>query len=233
LVPVDGVYLRGTSRTNPAEAATVAQRVFHHFSTRPHLSLGVVTFSEAQAEAVEHALEEARVDRPDLDRFFTSNDRLDGFFVRSLEAVQGDECDVMIFSIGYGPDEQGRLSMNFGPLNRSGGERRLNVAITRACYRNEIVSTIRAADIKESTTSDGVRHLRRYLDFAERGQAALALELTPAGGDAESPFEESVISTIRVLGLPSHVPGRRSPLSDRHQHPPPRPSRRIRAWRGV
>jgi hypothetical protein len=200
LLPVDGVYLRGGSRTNPAEAAAVAQRVLHHFSTRPHLSLGVVTFSEAQAEAVEHALEEARVDRPDLDRFFTSNDRLDGFFVKSLEAVQGDERDVMIFSIGYGRDEQGRLSMNFGPLNRSGGERRLNVAITRARYRNEIVSSIRAADIRESTTSEGVRHLRHYLDFAERGQAALALELTPAGGDAESPFEESVISTIRSWG---------------------------------
>jgi hypothetical protein len=107
---------------------------------------------------------------------------------------------MMIFSIGYGRDERGQLSMNFGPLNRLGGERRLNVAITRARYRNEVVSTIRAADIKASVTSDGVRHLRRYLDFAERGQAALALEFTPAGGDAESPFEESVISTIRSWG---------------------------------
>ena len=200
LLLVDGVYLRGTSRTNPAEAAAVAQRVLHHFTTRPSLSLGVVTFSEAQAEAVEHALEEARADRPDLDRFFPSGDRLDGFFVKSLEAVQGDERDVMIFSIGYGRDEQGQLSMNFGPLNRSGGERRLNVAITRARCRNEVVSTIGAADIKASVTSSGLRHLRRYLDFAERGQAALALELTPTGGDTESPFEESVISAIRAWG---------------------------------
>jgi hypothetical protein len=201
LLPVDGVYFRGVGhRTNPVEATAVAKRVLHHFTTRPQLSLGVVTFSEAQADAVEKAVDQARADRPDLERFFPSSDRLDGFFVKALEAVQGDERDVMIFSIGYGPDEKGQLSMNFGPLNKSGGERRLNVAITRARYRNEIVSSIRAADIKTSVTSEGVRHLRRYLDFAERGQAALALELTAAGGDAESPFEESVIAAIRSWG---------------------------------
>jgi hypothetical protein len=200
LLFVDGVYERGHTRTNPVEAAAVAQRVLHHFTTRPQLSLGVVTFSEAQAEAVETAVNDARADRPELDRFFPSNDRLDGFFVRALEQVQGDERDVMLFSIGYGPDEEGQLSMQFGPLNKSGGERRLNVAITRARYRNEIVSSIRAADIKASVTSDGVRHLRRYLDFAERGAAALALPLGSGGGDAESPFEESVISAIRSWG---------------------------------
>ena len=105
----------------------------------------------------------------------------------------------MIFSIGYGPDENQKITMNFGPLNKQGGWRRLNVAITRARYRNEIVSSIRASDIPESVTTEGLRHLRRYLDYAARGMPALALD-TSSGGDAESPFEESVISVIRSWG---------------------------------
>ena len=195
---VDGTYRRGSSRDNPDEAVKVAERVIHHYDTRPSLSLGVVTFSEAQAVAIETAVTRARQDRPDLDRFFT-NDRLRGFFVKSLESVQGDERDVLIFSIGYGPDENRKITMNFGPLNKQGGWRRLNVAITRARYRNEIVSSIRAGDIPESVTTEGLRHLRRYLDYAARGISALALD-TSAGGDAESPFEESVIAVIRSWG---------------------------------
>ena len=195
---VDGTYRRGSSRDNPEEAAVVAQRVIHHYDTRPALSLGLVTFSEAQAEAIDIAVGRARQDRPDLDRFFAS-DRLRGFFVKSLESVQGDERDVLIFSIGYGPDENRKITMNFGPLNKQGGWRRLNVAITRARYRNEIVSSIRASDIPEAVTTEGPRHLRRYLDYAARGMPALALD-TSAGGDAESPFEESVISVIRSWG---------------------------------
>ncbi|MFF0251282.1 DUF3320 domain-containing protein [Micromonospora zamorensis] len=193
-----GTYRRGSSRDNPVEAAKVAERVIHHFTTRPHLTLGVVSFSEAQAAAIEHAVEQARQDRPELDRFFT-DDRLDGFFVKNLESVQGDERDVMIFSIGYGPDEAGKTTMNFGPLNRAGGWRRLNVAITRARFRNEVVASVRASNIVAAAGSEGLRHLRRYLDYAERGLAALALD-TSTGGDAESPFEESVISVIRSWG---------------------------------
>jgi hypothetical protein len=199
LFHVEGVYRRGSTRDNPAEAAAVAERVIHHFDTRPGMSLGVVTFSEAQATAVDTVLREARATRPDLDRFFDSDDRLNGFFIKNLETVQGDERDVLIFSVGYGPDENGKITMNFGPLNPQGGWRRLNVAITRAHYRNEVVSSIRAGDIPESVTSPGIRHLRRYLDYAERGMAALALETGP-GGDAESPFEESVIAVIRSWG---------------------------------
>jgi hypothetical protein len=191
---VEGTYWRGTSRDNPREAALVAERVIHHYDTRPALSLGVVTLNESQADAIEAAVSRARQYRPDLDRFFT-NDRLRGFFVKSAEAVQGDEREVLIFSIGYGPDETGKITTDFGPLNRPGGWRRLNVALTRARYRNEIVSSIRAADIPESVTSEGVRQLRRYLDYATRG-----LPPPGAGGDAESPFVESVINVIRSWG---------------------------------
>jgi hypothetical protein len=89
--------------------------------------------------------------------------------------------------------------MDFGPLSRRGGWRRLNVAITRARYRNEIVSSIRATDIPASVTSEGLGHLRRYLDYASRGLSSLA-HGSGAGGDAESPFEDSVIKVIRSWG---------------------------------
>jgi hypothetical protein len=168
----EGTYRRGTSRDNPDEAARVAQRVIHHYDTRPALSLGVVTFSAAQADAIETAVGKAREQRPDLDKFFTT-DRLRGFFVKNAESVQGDERDVLILSIGYGPDENGKITMNFGPLSKQGGWRRLNVAITRARYRNEIVSSIRADDIPKSVTSEGLKHLRLYLGYAALGPAAL------------------------------------------------------------
>jgi hypothetical protein len=161
----EGTYRSGTARDNPREAARVAQRVIHHYTTRPALSLGVVTFSEAQAEAIETALGEARKAHPAVDRFF-GTDRLHGFFVKDVEAAQGDERDVLILSVGYGPDEKGRLAADAGRLGGPGGWRRLNVAITRARYRTEIVSSIRASDIPESGTADGLRHLRRYLAYA-------------------------------------------------------------------
>ena len=116
----EGTYRRGTSRDNPDEATRVAERVIHHYDTRPDRSLGVVAFSEAQATAIEAAVGRARQRRPDLDRLFT-DDRLRGFFVKSLDAVQGDERDVVILSIGYGQDENGQLTMDFGPLSRPGG----------------------------------------------------------------------------------------------------------------
>ena len=160
----EGTYRSRTARDNPGEAARVAQRVVHHYTTRPALSLGVVTFSEAQAAAIETALGEARKQHPDLDRFF-GTDRLRGFFVKNVAAAQGDERDVLILSVGYGPDEEGQVTTDFGALGRPGGWRALNVAVTRARYRTEIVSSIRASDIPESG-GEGPEYLRRYLNYA-------------------------------------------------------------------
>jgi Protein of unknown function (DUF4011)/AAA domain len=176
----EGTCRSRTSRDNPDEAARVAQRVIHHYDTRPALSLGVVTFTKAQANAIETALAGARRQRPDLDRFFTT-DRLRGFFVKTVESVQGDERDVVILSVGYEPDNSSQVAMDFGPLSKQGGWRRLNVAITRARYRTEIVTSIHASDIPESVTSEGLRHLRRYLNYAAQGPAALTT--TPAIAD--------------------------------------------------
>jgi len=194
----DGVYARGGARDNPREARKVVERVLHHAEHHPHLTLGVVAFSDAQAYRIERELELARRDRPDLDAFF-QDDRLTGFFVKNLENVQGDERDIIIFSVGYGRDDFGRLTMNFGPLNRQGGERRLNVAITRARRRVEIVTSILHSDIPE-TAASGLRHLRRYLEFAARGTHALTPEVEGSRGEAESPLEEEVLCTIRSWG---------------------------------
>jgi len=127
----DGLYDRGGRRDNLKEADVVADLVFEHFRQYPKKTLGVVTFSIAQMEAVEDAIERRRKIHPESEHFF-KEDRLEGFFVKNLENVQGDERDVMMISVGYGYDPQGQMTMNFGPVNKPGGERRLNVVVTRA-----------------------------------------------------------------------------------------------------
>lgn len=194
----NGVYDRGGSRRNMNEARFVAERIVHHYDTRPGMSLGVVAFSQAQAEAIQYALDEVTLMRPDLESKFGGS-RLDGLFIKNLESVQGDERDVMIFSVGYGPDVDGKLTMNFGPINRDGGWRRLNVAITRARYRNEVVASFAASQMSASNVRS-VNEFRRYLDFAAHGMSALSLDDELSLGDAESPFEESVLSWLRAEG---------------------------------
>lgn len=195
----DGVYDRGGKRDNRREAEVVTDLVFEHFARYPEKTLGVVAFSISQMTAIEDEVEQRVRSKQEFERFFKDG-RLEGFFVKNLENVQGDERDVMIFSIGYGKDQQRRSTMNFGPLNKPGGERRLNVAVTRAREKVMLVSSIRAADIDLSKTqAPGVLQLYRYLDYAERGEAAL--ELThPQGGEPESDLESDVAGEIRRLG---------------------------------
>lgn len=198
-IDAGGTYRRGGGADNPLEAAVVADRVLHHFTSRPNLTLGVVTFSVAQADAIHAALAKAREERRDLDRFFDESDRLSAFFVKSLESVQGDERDVIIFSIGYGPDEAGKVTTSFGVLNKPKGWRRLNVAVTRARHRIEVVSSLRAAQIPPSQ-NENVEYLRSYLDYAERGPTTLALNTGTTGLEPESPFEESVLKALQDWG---------------------------------
>ncbi len=199
---VDGRYRRAGARDNPVEAGKVVERVAHHVHTRPGQSLGVVTFSTAQEDAVRAALEASGM--PEVTALLEERDRLGGFFVKSLENVQGDERDVIVFSVGYGPDENGAFPMNFGPLNREGGWRRLNVAITRARRRVEIISSFRPAQIT-GVTSAGPLHLRGYLDFAERGPAALVHDAPANRDDGQGALEEQVARVIRSWGYPVHT----------------------------
>lgn len=199
LVP-DGVYDRGGRRDNLREAAVVAEMVFDHFRRSPEKTLGVIAFSLQQAEAIHRELELRRRAQPAYEPHFRE-DRLEGFFVKNLENVQGDERDVIFFSVGYGRDAHGRMTAGFGPLNREGGERRLNVAVTRARERVVVVSSIRASDIDlKGTQAPGVLNLHRYLDYAERGIQALDLSRPEGSGEPGSDFEAQVGGAIQSLG---------------------------------
>ncbi|MCW3992699.1 MAG: DUF4011 domain-containing protein [Candidatus Bathyarchaeota archaeon] len=195
----DGVYDRGGARNNPREAEAVADLVFDHFSKHPEKTLGVVTFSISQMNTIQDAVERRLSERPDYQRSFVE-DRLHGFFVKNLENVQGDERDVMIFSVGYGYDEDGRITMNFGPLNKQGGERRLNVAITRAREKVILVSSIKAEDINlKATKAPGAQHLCHYIRYAEKGAEALGFE-EATGVEFGSPLERDVAKEVKRLG---------------------------------
>ncbi|HVC35659.1 MAG TPA: DUF3320 domain-containing protein [Chloroflexota bacterium] len=197
----DGVYDRGGSRTNRIEARRIGDLVIAHAETRPEKSLGVVAFSQAQMLAILDDLELRRRQRPDLEPFFRE-DGSEPFFVKNLETVQGDERDVIFFSVGYGKDRTGKMTASFGPLNRAGGERRLNVAVTRARELVTFVSSIQPEDIDVSgTRSIGVRLLRQYMEFAIHGPSALDAGPATSAGPAESPFEESVAAELTKRGL--------------------------------
>ena len=141
--------------------------MFEHFRNNPEQSLGVVAFSNAQAEYISNMIDEYAYEHKEYDEYF-SLDKKEPFFVKNLETVQGDERDRIIFSICYGYNDEGKFYQRFGPLNNIGGERRLNVAITRAKYNVSVVSSIKANDIRlENTESIGVKLLKGYLEYID------------------------------------------------------------------
>lgn len=209
---VPGVYARrgrGTGRpgTNRIEAEHLAQAVAEHARGEPHQSLGIVTFSKAQADMVTEILEYERRQNAVLNDFLRENHPED-VFVKNIENVQGDERDVIFISVGYGPTEPGgRLSsMRFGPINAEGGERRLNVLFTRARARCRVFASFDPADMDLSrSTRPGPGILKRFLEYAQTGQA---VEHRPTGKGPDSPFEEDVAGVIHSRGyLADHQVG--------------------------
>jgi very-short-patch-repair endonuclease len=198
---VDGVYRRGAGSINRVEATELVDLVVRYVEEQPDRSIGVITFSEPQMMAIQAEIDSRKRLRPELEELLRE-DGPEGFFVKNLENVQGDERDVIFFSVGYGPDQAGHMTMNFGPLNRQGGERRLNVAVTRARDEVKILASFRPHDIDLSRTqARGVHLLRNYLEFAERGPSALLGELVSEGGEPESPFEQAVADALLSRGL--------------------------------
>lgn len=197
----EGFYNRGGRDGNVPEAKRVAELVFDHFKRRPDRSLGVITFGEVQKQAIETMLLEMRLRNPHYEIFF-NEEKEEAFFIKNLENVQGDERDTIIFSIGYAKDAAGKFLMNFGPLNKSGGERRLNVAITRAKYNVKLVGSIRPDEIDvDRISSEGPKLLRAYIDFAQRGMDALQPEVTESeNAQHDSPFEEAVYNFLERKG---------------------------------
>lgn len=196
---VAGVYDRGGKRDNRLEGAAIVKRVAEHALATPSQSLGIVTFSSAQRNLITELLEFERRSNASLDDFLREGGGED-VFVKNIENVQGDERDVILISVGYGPSEPaGRLtSMSFGPINNDGGQRRLNVLFTRARLRCEVFASFDPGDIDPSKVSkEGPRVLKRFLEFAKNG---IIDDKAPTGGEADTPFEADVSEAIRALG---------------------------------
>ncbi|WP_164471898.1 DUF5797 family protein [Halosimplex salinum] len=198
----DGVYDRGGSRQNEVEAERVIDLIEDHAEERSDKSLGVVAFSSAQEQAIRDALAERREENPVLDAFVSQDDVLDEFFIKNLEMVQGDERDRMIFSVGYGPAQDGTISTNFGPINKSGGERRLNVAVTRAKEQVTVVCSMLPGDIDLSgSNSTGAQHFKNYLEYARKGEQVLTRnDHVTDTLDFDSHFEEAVYDALEAEG---------------------------------
>jgi very-short-patch-repair endonuclease len=195
----DGIYLRAKGQYNKQEAQAVAQAVLEHVRTRPGKSLGVGAFSVAQQAAIQDALEALRKEANDstLEHFF-DRDASDPFFVKNLETIQGDERDTIFLSVGYGPDETGKVSMNFGPLNKDGGWRRLNVLVTRAREQCIVFSTLTADKINVGPgTPRGVQAIKDYLAFAQNGARPAT---SAAANDHESSLESDIAQALATKG---------------------------------
>jgi hypothetical protein len=168
-----------------------------HAVNDPKLTLGVVAFSTAQRDCIILELERLRRLDSSLEAFF-SKENLEEFFIKNLENVQGDERDLIFISIGYGRTAHKKVTNSFGPINREGGERRLNVLITRARLGMEVFCNFTADDIEtKSTTPFGVKALKNFLKYAETGEIENRHE---TGKETDSPFEDEVIKAIKDLG---------------------------------
>jgi very-short-patch-repair endonuclease len=196
---VNGVYDRGATRTNRIEAEAIVKGIETHYLTpaKAHLTIGVVTFNQPQQALIETLLDARRRTNLELDRAIAARSH-EPLFIKNLENVQGDERDVIFFSITFGPDAAGKTTMNFGPLNGEGGHRRLNVAISRAREAVVIYSTLMPEQIElAKVRAAGVRDLKHYLEFAIKGPRALVEQSMPTGLAPDSPFETAVIQILR------------------------------------
>jgi very-short-patch-repair endonuclease len=198
----DGTFDSGKTATNEVEAKAVAAAVIRHARDHADLSLGVAAFSTKQRRAILDEVERLRRLNPEVEAFFSSSHAAEPFFVKNLENVQGDERDVIFISVGYGRNAQGYMSMNFGPLNRDGGERRLNVLISRAKRRCEVFSSITDEDIDlERAKGKGVLAFKLFLHFARTGKLSIG---TKSDREHDSVFEEQVAIALQARGYDVH-----------------------------
>ncbi len=199
-----GLFDAGSTRTNQVEAKIVAQAIAAHAREHPNLSLGVAAFSAAQRRAIVDQLELLRRTLPPETEAFFQAHPAEPFFVKNLENVQGDEREVIFISVGYGPTTPGgRVPMRFGPLGSEGGERRLNVLISRAKQRCEVFSSMTDEDIDPdfAQSRKGVFAFRLFLHFARTGRMTMA---ESTGRDHDTVFEEQVAKAIQARGYHVH-----------------------------
>lgn len=201
---VPGIYAKGNGRTNQIEAQALVAETVARLTNPNHnnKTIGIIVLNVEQQRLVEDLLDHERKANPVLERFFGDN-ALEPVFVKNLETVQGDERDVILLGIGYGPTESAAptMSMNFGPLNREGGWRRLNVALTRAREEMVLFTSFDASMIDLNRTSArAVRDLKHFIEFAERGPRALVEAVQGSIGGFDSPFEAAVAEALTQRG---------------------------------
>ena len=195
----------GRSRTgncNPGEAAAVVRSAcdFMGDAGNRDLSLAIVAVNRAQRDLISEMLDQESQQNPAVRRYRQRwESTLFPLMVSHLEAVQGDERDVVFISTVYGPETPGGpVRMRFGPITHAGGERRLNVLFTRAKHRVEVFSSMRANDIRATpSSSEGVQVLRDYLEYAATGRIEVGQS---TGAEVESPFEEHVLARLLEKG---------------------------------
>lgn len=203
---INGTYLRGKGRTNPDEAQAIAAYVVERLTQwlgideKDRPTLGVITFNQPQQVLIEDLLDAKRQADPRLEWFF-DDEREEPVIVRNIENIQGDERDVILFSITFGPDHAGKVPMSFGALNLSGGEKRLNVAVTRARQEMHVFTSMSAEHINlERSNKRGVADFKAFLDYVKRGAEALGAQDAGSLGGVDSPFEEAVMEGLRRKG---------------------------------
>ena len=170
MVAVDGYYDKGKSRQNQAEAQAIVDEIARRLRSEKlrRKSMGVVTFNVVQQALIEDLLSDLFIFHPELETLALESE--EPLFIKNLENVQGDERDVILFSVGYGPDSEGRVSMNFGPLNRIGRRKATECSRIPCRYEMIIFSTLRSDMIDLNRTSSiGVAGLKRFLEYAEKG----------------------------------------------------------------
>lgn len=196
-IAVEGYYDKGGKRSNASEAEAIVQEIARRLKEGSKRSLGVITFSVVQQSLIEDMLQEL-LDK-DKELREAAEALYEPIFVKNLENVQGDERDVILFSIGYGPDKDGKVSMNFGPLNNAGGERRLNVAVSRARYEMLVFSTLRASQIDlRRSQARGVEGLKHFLEYAENQSLATTPATTAMHRDSQ--LAEQIAAALTAKG---------------------------------
>jgi hypothetical protein len=202
---IEGYYDRGKTKQNKAEGEAIVKEVIRRLK-HPELSkqsIGIVTFSSVQQILIDDMLTDVFKTHPHYEQLLLES--AEPLFIKNLENVQGDERDVILFSVGYGPDREGKVALNFGPLNREGGWRRLNVAVSRARYEMKVYSTLRADQIDLSrTAAEGVAGLKAFLEYAEKGKAIFEAKTRTAPIKTNALIEH-IATRIKSLGYKVHT----------------------------
>ncbi len=204
-VYVPGSYDRGKTKQNRAEAESVVAEILRRLQDEAlrGKSIGVVTFSSVQQNLIEDLLTAEFALRPELEEIAVQG--VEPLFIKNLENVQGDERDVILFSVGYGPDKDGRVSLNFGPLNREGGWRRLNVAVSRAREEMIVFSTLLPEQLDAArTTAKGVAGLKAFLEYARSGKRVIAAAQA-ARQQTEPGIEGAIAQALQAEGYQVHT----------------------------